>query len=260
MALDKIRSLVIIALGDGHYTQAGILEVQLQQMELGCSDRFNEKPLRTVVIDGITFVTPAECVRYHEGKKFKQASAPIAEADFITCSWRRAILQLPEHEQNWINYVYGSALNYECQTAICFYIWENFLTQHKAAGFKAMKQKTIDTMRRLTFYCIQQVRLDLLGIKKPGAEDADKKEFAEDKEMSLRLGMSIESWRKDYKKRWQIMKKVCLNLDELSLLLTAEIRHETISCNRSRGSDMPVPASDAQEARKTCTQILRCAE
>ena len=248
MALDKIRGLIILALEDGHYTQAGILQVQLQQMELGATDRFNEKPIRKIVIDDFEFLAPAQCVRYHEGKKFKRSSAPIAEADFITSSWRRAILQLPEHMKHWINYAYGRDLNYECQKSICFHIWDEFLSQHKEYGFKAMKEKTLITMRRLTFYCIQQVRLDLYKKSDEEACDIIKKEFVEDRVISSLLGMSIESWRKDYKKRWKIMKQACESLDELSLLSAAEIRHENFTCNRGGSSNMPVSAGDAQEA------------
>ena len=248
MALDKIRSLIIIALGDCNYTQAGILAVQLQQMEIGSSDRFGSRATRTVVIDGHEFVTLAEPVRYHTGKKFQQSSAPIAEIDFITSSWRRAVLQLPEGQRNWLLFAYGNGLNYECQTAICFYLWDKFLEMHTASGFKKMKTPTREIMRRLTFYTIQEVRYGLLGVN-----NINKEEQAEDVKMSALLSVSVKCWQRFYKKRWKLMKQVCFNLDELSLLLTAEIRNEQIASNRNGSTSMPMQANMAQATRDaTC--------
>lgn len=242
--MDKIRSLIVLALSDMNYTQAGILAVQLQQMEMGRSERFGERASRTVVIDGHEFVTLAEPVRYHAGKKYQRPSAPIAEIDFITASWRRAVLQLPEGHRNWIMFAYGNELNYQCQTAICFYLWEKFQELHVASGFKKMKAPTREIMRRLTFYTIQEVRYGLLGVN-----NINKEESAEDVKMSALLNVSVKCWQKFYKKRWQLMKQVCFNLDELSLLLTAEIRNEQIACNRNGSACLPVSPDMAQEAR-----------
>lgn len=248
MELDKIRSYVQLALGDGHYMQAGILEVQLQQMEMGSSGRFTEKATRELVIDEHTFIVPAEAVRYHEGKKYKTSSAPIAEIDFVTASWRRAILQLEEHEKNWIFFVYGNGLNFEIQTSVCFYLWDQFLKLHKESGFKEMKKKTTGIMRRLAFYCMQETRYGLLGINV-----ANKEEYQEDRKISALLDVSIESWRKDYKKRWNLMKQVCFNLDTKALYITAEVRREQLSCNRERRADLSVQADMANTARKTAS-------
>lgn len=244
MALDKIRGLIMLALGDCNYTQAGILAVQLQQMEMGSSERFSSRATRTVVIDGYEFVTLAEPVRYHTGKKFQQASAPIAEIDFITSSWRRAVLQLPEGERNWLLFTYGNGLNYDCQTAICFHLWDNFLEMHSASGFKKMKAPTREIMRRLTYYTIQEVRYGLLGVN-----NLHKENNAEDIKMAALINVSVKCWQLAYKKRWQLMKQVCFNLDEQSLLLTAEIRNEQIASNRNGSASMPVQTNMAQATR-----------
>lgn len=248
MALDNIRGRVITALGDTHFAHVGILAVQLQMMEQGQSARFSEKAMRQVEIDGYTFLSPADVVSYREGKKYKTSSAPIAEIDFATASWRRAILLLNGYERNWVLFAYGNSLNYQTQSDICFYVWDTFETEHKAAGFKKMNAATLKIMRRLTFYCIQEIRYGLLGLNISDKEEPEKKAFEEDRKISVLLGISIESWRKSYKKRWQIMKKVCLDLDELSLLSTTRIRNEHISRNRYRNPDMPVSSGMAQKA------------
>lgn len=245
MELNKVRTSVKLALSDIHYTQAGILDVQLQQMEMGSTGRFNDKATRTMVIDGHEFVTPAEVVRYHEGKKFKTSSAPIAEIDFVTSSWRRAILKLAEHEKCWIYFAYGDGLNFEVQTTVCFYLWDEFQKLHKSSGFKEMKKRTTGIMRRLAFYCMQETRYGLLGLNV-----ANKEEFQEDRKISALLDISIESWRKDYKKRWHLMKQVCFNLDEGALRRTAEVRHEQFSCSRERRSNMSVQTDMAPAAGK----------
>ncbi|MEP8576932.1 bacteriophage antitermination protein Q, partial [Enterobacter cloacae] len=57
------------------------------------------------------------------------------------------------------------------------------------------------------------------------------------------------SWRKDYKKRWLLMKSCCLQLNKTALLNAAEKRSEIINRYRARSTDLPVPAGYAQEAR-----------
>ena len=54
MELEYIRSCVSTALADVHYRQRGILEVQLEQMRLGRSGRFNNKPVRSISVGMIT--------------------------------------------------------------------------------------------------------------------------------------------------------------------------------------------------------------
>ncbi len=71
MELEYIRSCVSTALADVHYRQRGILEVQLEQMRLGRSGRFNNKPVRSISVgddNSYEVSVPAEPVRFHQGK------------------------------------------------------------------------------------------------------------------------------------------------------------------------------------------------
>lgn len=245
MELNSIRACVSTALSDIHYLQRGILEVQLEQLCLASSDRFTDKPTRTICIgdtESYELSVPAEPVRYHVGKSFKQSLVLLTELDFMTASWRRAIEQLNNEETAWLHYCYGCKPNYKNDVIICQWLWLDFLIAHSRSGFKKMKATTKKIMHKLTYYGIQEVKSEIL-------RDEQRNEQEQDEHISFLLDISIDSWRKDYKKRWLLLKSRCMHLNDASLLNAAEKRSEIIESHRARSTDLPVSASYVQEAR-----------
>ncbi|EOI1350496.1 bacteriophage antitermination protein Q [Enterobacter hormaechei] len=245
MELNSIRACVSTALSDIHYLQRGILEVQLEQLRLASSDRFTDKPTRTICIgDSESYVlsVPAEPIRYHVGKSFKQSSMLLTELDFMTASWRRAIEQLNSEETAWLHYCYGCKPNYKNDVIICQWLWLDFLIAHSRSGFKKMKAPTKKIMQKLTYYGIQEVKSEIL-------RDVQRDEQDRDEHISFLLGISVDSWRKDYKKRWLLMKSRCMHLNDTALLNAAEKRSEIIESHRARCANLPVSAGYVQETR-----------
>ncbi|WP_407219102.1 bacteriophage antitermination protein Q, partial [Enterobacter hormaechei] len=220
-------------------------EVQLEQLRLSSSGRYTEKPTRTIRLgdnasDEITIA--AEPVRYHVGKSFKQSSMLLTELDFMTASWRRAIEQLNSEETAWLHYCYGTKQNYKNDVIICQWLWLDFLIEHSRAGFKKMKAPTKKIMQKLTYYGIQEVKSEIL-------RDEQRDEQDRDEHISFLLGISVDSWRKDYKKRWLLMKSRCMHLNDTALLNAAEKRSEIIESHRARCANVPVSAGYVQETR-----------
>jgi hypothetical protein len=236
---------VSTALSDIHYLQRGILEVQLEQLRLASSDRFTDKPTRTICIgdsESYELSVPAEPIRYHVGKSFKQSSMLLTELDFMTASWRRAIEQLNSEETAWLHYCYGCKPNYKNDVIICQWLWLDFLIAHSRSGFKKMKAPTKKIMQKLTYYGIQEVKSEIL-------RDEQRDEQDRDEHISFLLGISVDSWRKDYKKRWLLMKSRCMHLNDTALLNAAEKRSEIIESHRARCANLPVSAGYVQETR-----------
>ncbi|ELB7313030.1 bacteriophage antitermination protein Q [Enterobacter hormaechei] len=245
MELNSIRACVSTALSDIHYLQRGILEVQLEQLRLASSDRFTDKPTRTICIgdsESYELSIPAEPIRYHVGKSFKQSSMLLTELDFMTASWRRAIEQLNSEETAWLHYCYGCKPNYKNDVIICQWLWLDFLIAHSRSGFKKMKAPTKKIMQKLTYYGIQEVKSEIL-------RDEQRDEQDRDEHISFLLGISVDSWRKDYKKRWLLMKSRCMHLNDTALLNAAEKRSEIIESHRARCANLPVSAGYVQETR-----------
>lgn len=248
MELNSIRACVSTALSDIHYLQRGILEVQLEQLRLASSDRFTDKPTRTICIgdtESYEVSVPAEPVRYHVGKSFKRSSMLLTELDFMTASWRRAIEQLNSEETAWLHYCYGCKPNYKNDVIICQWLWLDFLIAHSRAGFKKMKASTKKIMQRLTYYGIQQVKSEIFR----ELHDSDFDGTERDEHISSLVGVSVESWRKDYKKRWLLLKSRCMHLNDTALLNAAEKRCEIIESHRARSANLPVSAGYVQETR-----------
>ncbi|EME5919025.1 bacteriophage antitermination protein Q [Enterobacter hormaechei] len=245
MELNSIRACVSTALSDIHYLQRGILEVQLEQLRLASSDRFTDKPTRTICIgdsESYELSVPAEPIRYHVGKSFKQSSMLLTELDFMTASWRRAIEQLNSEETAWLHYCYGCKPNYKNDVIICQWLWLDFLIAHSRSGFKKMKAPTKKIMQKLTYYGIQEIKSEIL-------RDEQRDEQDRDEHISFLLGISVDSWRKDYKKRWLLMKSRCMHLNDTALLNAAEKRSEIIESHRTRCANLPVSAGYVQETR-----------
>ncbi|WP_210231959.1 bacteriophage antitermination protein Q [Enterobacter hormaechei] len=243
MELNSIRACVSTALSDIHYLQRGILEVQLEQLRLASSDRFTDKPTRTICIgdsESYELSVPAEPIRYHVGKSFKQSSMLLTELDFMTASWRRAIEQLNSEETAWLHYCYGCKPNYKNDVIICQWLWLDFLIAHSRSGFKKMKAPTKKIMQKLTYYGIQEVKSEILRDEQWDEQDRDE-------HISFLLGISVDSWRKDYKKRWLLMKSRCMHLNDTALLNAAEKRSEIIESHRARCANLPVSAGYVQE-------------
>jgi len=243
--LNSIRACVSTALSDIHYLQRGILEVQLEQLRLASSDRFTDKPTRTICIgdsESYELSVPAEPIRYHVGKSFKQSSMLLTELDFMTASWRRAIEQLNSEETAWLHYCYGCKPNYKNDVIICQWLWLDFLIAHSRSGFKKMKAPTKKIMQKLTYYGIQEVKSEIL-------RDVQRDEQDRDEHISFLLDISVDSWRKDYKKRWLLMKSRCMHLNDTALLNAAEKRSEIIESHRARCANLPVSAGYVQETR-----------
>nr|WP_276519050.1 bacteriophage antitermination protein Q [Enterobacter hormaechei] len=232
-------------MSDIHYLQRGILEVQLEQLRLASSDRFTDKPTRTICIgdsESYELSVPAEPIRYHVGKSFKQSSMLLTELDFMTASWRRAIEQLNSEETAWLHYCYGCKPNYKNDVIICQWLWLDFLIAHSRSGFKKMKAPTKKIMQKLTYYGIQEVKSEIL-------RDVQRDEQDRDEHISFLLDISVDSWRKDYKKRWLLMKSRCMHLNDTALLNAAEKRSEIIESHRARCANLPVSAGYVQETR-----------
>jgi hypothetical protein len=245
MELNNIRIWVSTALSDIHYLQRGILEVQLEQLRLASSDRFTDKPTRTISIgesEVYEISVPADPVRFHVGKTFKQSSMLLTELDFATTSWRRAIGQLNREETAWLYYCYGCKPDYNNDVIICQWLWLDFLVAHSKSGFKKMKTATKKNMWKLTYNSIQEVKAEIIRNEPPD-------EKYEDEHFSYLLNISVDSWRKDYKKRWSLLKSRCLYLNKTALLNAAEKRSEIINLNRAGSPNLPVPADYAQETR-----------
>ena len=236
MELEYIRSCVSTALADVHYRQRGILEVQLEQMRLGRSGRFNNKPVRSISVgddNSYEVSVPAEPVRFHQGKTFKQSSMLLTDIDFLSASWRRAIGQLNNEESAWLYYCYGCKPDYNNDVIVCQWLWLDFLVAHSGGGFKKMKASTKKAMRKLIYYAAQQVKSELTC-----AEAVDERE--QDRHLSFLLNISIDSWRQDYKERWLLIKSRCLSLNRTALLNAAEKRSEIIKRHRAGSAILPL--------------------
>ena len=81
--------------------------------------------------------------------------ALVSPVEFATSSWRRAVLELEEHQKAWLLWCYGGNICWEHQIAITQWGWSEFKTQ---SGSRKIAVKTLERVKKLIWLAAQDVR------------------------------------------------------------------------------------------------------
>lgn len=130
---------------------------------------------------------------------------PINDYEFESAPWRRAVNQLPEHEQAWLRYCYGFDLTFRYQTLICEAVW-NSHQKHLPKGLLSKTKKRL-------------IKLVWLAVQDAAARNMNNtyKEYAGAALASL-MAVSRSTWCEIYGPHWQLMKQAVDELDRCALL------------------------------------------
>ena len=86
--------------------------------------------------------------------------ALVGPVEFVTASWRRAVLSLEDHQKAWLLWNYSENIRFEYQVAITQWAWAEFREQ---LGAKKMAGKTMDRLKKLIWLAAQDVKAELAG-------------------------------------------------------------------------------------------------
>lgn len=230
MRTEYVRLCIQTAFSDLKKIQPGILGVQLEMLRSGASDRFTEKPTRTIVSEGSESTVVVDSVSYHAGKKYKTSEPPITDLDFQLSSWRKAVFASCGPEGAWLRYVYARDIEYQHQVDICHRVWDRFNELHADSGLRKMHARTEEKIQRIVWICVQEatrfIRTNAYGDSV--IEDA----MHSDDEMCLLLGINKRTWQKSiYPARRELIISACFSVDMESLLYATRKRSELIESN-----------------------------
>ncbi|MEW9660710.1 bacteriophage antitermination protein Q [Escherichia coli] len=143
--------------------------------------------------------------------------ALVGPIEFVTASWRRAVLSLEDYQKAWLLWNYSENIRFEYQVAITQWAWEQF--SEKLAGIRIAK-KTVDRLRQLIWLAAQDVKAELAG-----------RETYEYQKLAAMVGVTPKNWSETFTERWEEMKTTLRRLDSDSLLQVTRSRSQQKATN-----------------------------
>ncbi|VAG06599.1 phage Antitermination protein Q [Enterobacter hormaechei] len=136
----------------------------------------------------------------------------VGPVEFVTASWRRAVLSLDDHQKAWLLWNYSENIRFEYQVAITQWAWSEFREQ---LGTKKVAGKTLERLKKLIWLAAQDVKAELAG-----------KDVYQHQDMAALCGVKPDNWCHNYADYWRAMCTIFKRLDGDSLLNTVRTRSQ----------------------------------
>lgn len=147
--------------------------------------------------------------------------ALVGPIEFVTASWRRAVLSLVDHQKAWLLWNYSENIRFEYQVAITQWAWEEFREQ---LGAKKVAGKTMERLKKLIWLAAQDVKAGLTG-----------KDLYQHQDLAAMCGVKPDNWCHNYADYWWAMCGIFKRLDGDSLLCTVRTRSQQKSTFSQQG-------------------------
>ncbi|MDM3295855.1 bacteriophage antitermination protein Q [Citrobacter sp. Cc139] len=143
--------------------------------------------------------------------------ALVSPVEFVTASWRRAVLSLEEHQKAWLMWNYSENVRWENQVSITQWAWAEFKA---SLGTKKVAGKTLDRLKALIWLAAQDVKAELAG-----------RETYEYQQLAELVGVTPKNWSETFTDRWLEMKRTFMRLDSSALLQVTRSRSQQKATN-----------------------------
>lgn len=143
--------------------------------------------------------------------------ALVGPVEFVTASWRRAVLSLEDHQKAWLLWNYSENIRFEYQVAITQWAWAEFREQ---LGAKKVAGKTMERLKKLIWLAAQDVKAELAG-----------RETYEYQALASLVGVTPKNWSETFTDRWVEMRRIFLRLDSGALLQVTRSRSQQKATN-----------------------------
>lgn len=152
----------------------------------------------------------------------KGSHIPLVQPiEYLTASWRRALLSLDEHHKAWLLWNYSENICWEHQETITRWAWERFGAQLSG---KRIAKKTMGRLQALIWLAAQYAKGEVKGGELPPV-----------KHLAGLVGVNKTNWSQNYAEHWGVMIDIYRDLDTEALLLISRIRSQQKSSNYKLG-------------------------
>ncbi|HHE8491784.1 TPA: bacteriophage antitermination protein Q [Enterobacter ludwigii] len=143
--------------------------------------------------------------------------ALVGPVEFVTASWRRAVLSLEGHQKAWLLWNYSENIKFEYQVAITQWAWAEFREQ---LGAKKVAGKTMERLKKLIWLAAQDVKAELAG-----------RETYEYQVLAELAGVAKSTWTETYLPHWLAMRSSFKRLDSGALISVTRSRSQQKATN-----------------------------
>ena len=146
--------------------------------------------------------------------------ALVGPVEFVTASWRRAVLSLEDHQKAWLLWNYSESVSFEHQVAITQWAWAEF---RELLGAKKVAGKTMERLKKLIWLAAQDVKAELAG-----------RETYEYQALAELAGVAKSTWTETYLPHWLAMRNSFKLLDSGALISVTRSRSQQKATNFDR--------------------------
>ncbi|UXY09003.1 bacteriophage antitermination protein Q [Kosakonia sp. ML.JS2a] len=215
--LEFVRQQLIVATADLSGATKGQLVAFAENAKFTATARSRG---RMKVVDPVTkrIVNPSNPPIPGQQSRAKSSSiALVSPVEFLTASWRRAVMSLDEHQKAWLLWNYSENIRFEYQVAITQWAWAEFKEQ---LGVRKVAGKTVERLKALIWLAAQDVKRELAG-----------RRAYEYKELAAMTGVTQKNWSETFTDRWVEMKRIYQRLDSQALMQATRSRSQQKATN-----------------------------
>lgn len=217
--LQYVREEIMLATADFSGRTKGQLVALVEQLQF-THERYPRK--RQFVVDEVTgkkIMLRNPPVPGKQSHAKGQAIPLVIPVEYSTASWRRAIGVIDEHQNAWVRWNYAGDTDFQLQTIIVRFGWENF---NKEIEGRRIAKKTRERLRALIWLAAQDVKFQLAGRDNDVYQHAD---------LAALAGVSKSTWSETYQPHWLSMARIFTDLDRAALISVSKTRSQQKSTN-----------------------------
>lgn len=210
--LEYVRQQLIVATADLSGATKGQLVAFAENAQFTATARSRGRKKVTDPVTGRKVNPDGPPMSGSQSRAKGSSIALVGPVEFVTASWRRAVLSLEEHQKAWLLWNYSENVRWCYQVEITQWGWQQFSQQ--LAG-KRVAKKTIDRLRQLIWLAAQDVNAELAG-----------RDVYQQQDLAAICGVKPDNWSHNYADYWRVMCSIFKGLDSESLLCTVRTRSQ----------------------------------
>ncbi len=215
--LQFVREQLMIATADFSGATKGQLEAW-QENALFDTGRYRRKKIRyRDEVTGKMITRDNPPIPGKQSLAKGSSIALVSPVEFSTSSWRRAVLELEEHQKAWLLWCYSGNVCWEDQVIITQWVWSEFKAQ---SGTRKIAGKTQERLKRLIWLAVQDVKSELVG-----------RETYEHQALAVLMGVAKSTWTTTHRPHWLAMRGSAEGLDRDALISVMRVRSRQQSLN-----------------------------
>ncbi|EJK0523169.1 antiterminator [Salmonella enterica] len=215
--LEYVRQQLIVATADLSGATKGQLVAFAENAQFTATARSRGRKKITDPATGRKVNPDGPAMSGSQSRAKGSSIALVGPVEFVTASWRRAVLSLEDHQKAWLLWNYSDDTEFAHQVALVQWAWAEF---QKALAGRKLAAKTIQRLRQLIWLAAQDVKTTLRG--------GDPYQYGN---LASLCGVNKTNWSQNYVEHWGLMVSIFTRLDIDALITVSRSRSQQKATN-----------------------------